>query len=227
MPQIPTLQNQVRPTRRRTSRSARSRTRRAIDRCGHLGLRRCRREDPARRAPEGRPRRLHGCRSADRHRRERSRHPRAVASGQGCHRQRSAAARGVRQGRDQIGAGLTSSRARLAFRNPRTRAARSCSVRSTTTRASSARLLREEPRGLQGPGAHQCGEPVPGPEGDRGEIEKIRAAVDQTPGMDEAQKATELGVRRSGVYWAWSQRYLANDQIGAAEKYYQSIKEQA
>jgi hypothetical protein len=57
------------------------------------------------------------------------------------------------------------------------------------------------------------------------EIGKIRAAVDQTPGMDEAQKATELGVRRSGVYLGVVQRYLANDQIGAAEKYYQSIKQ--
>lgn len=63
------------------------------------------------------------------------------------------------------------------------------------------------------------------PKAIEGEIEKIRAAVDQTPGMDEAQKATELGVRRSGVYTGVVQRYLANDNIGGAEKYYQSVKD--
>lgn len=58
-----------------------------------------------------------------------------------------------------------------------------------------------------------------------GEIEKIRSAVDQTPGMDEAQKATELGVRRSGIYTGVVQRYLANDNIAGAERFYMSVKD--
>ena len=62
------------------------------------------------------------------------------------------------------------------------------------------------------------------PKAIEGEVEKIRAAVDQNPGMDAAQKATEFGVRRSGVYTGVVSRYLANDQIGAAEKYYKSVK---
>jgi hypothetical protein len=56
------------------------------------------------------------------------------------------------------------------------------------------------------------------------EIENIARPSSRRPGMDQEQKATELGVRRSGVYLGVVQRYLANDQIGAAEKYYQSIK---
>ncbi len=59
-----------------------------------------------------------------------------------------------------------------------------------------------------------------------GEIQKVRAAVDQTPGADQAQKDTELGVRRSGIYLGVIQRYLANDQINGAQKYYDSIKDQ-
>jgi hypothetical protein len=57
------------------------------------------------------------------------------------------------------------------------------------------------------------------------EIDKIRATIDQTPGMDAAQRETELGVRRSGVYAGVIDRYLANDVIDGAEKYYKSIRD--
>jgi hypothetical protein len=43
--------------------------------------------------------------------------------------------------------------------------------------------------------------------------------------VDEAQKATELGVRRSSVYAGVVERYLSNDQIGEADAYYKSIKD--
>lgn len=62
------------------------------------------------------------------------------------------------------------------------------------------------------------------PKAIEGEVEKIRAAVDQNPGMDAEQKSTEFGVRRSGVYVGVVSRYLANDQIGAAQKYYDTVK---
>lgn len=58
------------------------------------------------------------------------------------------------------------------------------------------------------------------------EIDKIRAVVDQTPGLDDAQKATELSVKRSGVYMGVMERYLANDQIKQAESYYKTVKDQ-
>lgn len=56
-------------------------------------------------------------------------------------------------------------------------------------------------------------------------VDKVRAAIDQTPGLDEAQKATELGVRRSGIYAGVVDRYLANDVVNGAEKYYRSIRD--
>lgn len=57
------------------------------------------------------------------------------------------------------------------------------------------------------------------------EIDKIRATIDQTPGLNEEQRATELNVRRSGVYQGVMERYLANDQIKQAESYYAGIKD--
>lgn len=64
------------------------------------------------------------------------------------------------------------------------------------------------------------------PKAIEGEIDKIRATIDQTPGLDEAQRATELNIRRSGIYQGVMERYLANDQIPQAENYYKSIKDQ-
>jgi hypothetical protein len=63
------------------------------------------------------------------------------------------------------------------------------------------------------------------PKAIEGEIAKISSAIDQTPGVDEAQKATELGVRRSSVYAGVVERYLSNDQVDQADKYYKSIKD--
>lgn len=58
------------------------------------------------------------------------------------------------------------------------------------------------------------------------EIDKVRAVIDQTPGLDDNMKATELGVRRAGIYTAVIDRYLANDQIKQAEGYYKGVKDQ-
>lgn len=59
------------------------------------------------------------------------------------------------------------------------------------------------------------------------EIGKITAALAQEPGMDDAQRATELGLRRAGIYAGVIDRYLANDQVGAARKYYATVKDLA
>lgn len=56
-------------------------------------------------------------------------------------------------------------------------------------------------------------------------VDKIRAAIDQTPGLSAEQRATELGERRSGVYAGVIDRYLANDAVDAAERYYGTIKD--
>lgn len=56
-------------------------------------------------------------------------------------------------------------------------------------------------------------------------VDKIRAAIDQTPGLSAEQRATELGERRSGVYAGVIDRYLANDAVAAAERYYGTIKD--
>jgi hypothetical protein len=58
-----------------------------------------------------------------------------------------------------------------------------------------------------------------------GEIDKVRAAVDQTPGLHATQKADETGVRASGIYAGVVGRYLSNDNIAGAEKYYNSIRD--
>lgn len=63
------------------------------------------------------------------------------------------------------------------------------------------------------------------PKAIEGEIDKIRSTVDQTQGLDADQKATELGVRRSGVYEGVIDRYLSNDQVGQAEAYYKTIRD--
>lgn len=57
------------------------------------------------------------------------------------------------------------------------------------------------------------------------EVDRIRAAVDQTPGLSPEQRAAELGVRRSAAYSGVVGRYLANDNLDGAEKYYASVKE--
>lgn len=58
------------------------------------------------------------------------------------------------------------------------------------------------------------------------EIANVRSAINQTPGLDESMKATELNVRRAGIYQAVMDRYLANDQIKQAESYYAAVKGQ-
>jgi len=57
------------------------------------------------------------------------------------------------------------------------------------------------------------------------EIDKVRATVDQTPGIDADQKAAEVGIRRSGIYSGVIDRYLSNDQVSQADAYYKSIKD--
>lgn len=57
------------------------------------------------------------------------------------------------------------------------------------------------------------------------EIEKARSAIDQTPGLSAEQRAAELSQRRSAVYGGVIDRYLANDEVGPAEKYYASVRD--
>ncbi len=57
------------------------------------------------------------------------------------------------------------------------------------------------------------------------EIDKVRATVDQTPGIDEKQRASELGQRRSTIYAGVIDRYLSNDQVSQADAYYKSVKD--
>lgn len=59
------------------------------------------------------------------------------------------------------------------------------------------------------------------------EIAKISSALSQTPGMDDAQRETELGIRRAGIYAGVVDRYLANDQVSKARAYYATVKDQA
>lgn len=63
------------------------------------------------------------------------------------------------------------------------------------------------------------------PKAIEGEIAKIDSAIKQTPGLDDEQRKTELGVRRSGVYAGVVDRFLANDRLSEAEKYYKSVKD--
>lgn len=58
-----------------------------------------------------------------------------------------------------------------------------------------------------------------------GEIDKIRAVIDQTPGLDADMRKTELASRRSAVYAGVVDRYLANNVVNGAEQYYRSIRE--
>lgn len=57
------------------------------------------------------------------------------------------------------------------------------------------------------------------------EIDKVRATVDQTPGIDEKQRASELGKRRSDIYAGVVDRMLSNDLVGQAESYYKTVKD--
>jgi hypothetical protein len=57
------------------------------------------------------------------------------------------------------------------------------------------------------------------------EIEKARSAIDQAPGLSAEQRAAELSERRSAVYGGVIDRYLANEEVGAAEQYYGTIRE--
>lgn len=63
------------------------------------------------------------------------------------------------------------------------------------------------------------------PQAIEGQIDKLRAAVDQTPGLDATQKADETGVRASGIYAGVVGRYLSNDNIAGAESYYNTIRD--
>lgn len=56
------------------------------------------------------------------------------------------------------------------------------------------------------------------------EIERQRAAIDQTPGASAEMKSAELGVRRSNTYAGVISRFLDNNELSGAEKYYDSIK---
>jgi len=57
------------------------------------------------------------------------------------------------------------------------------------------------------------------------EIDKVRATLDQTPGLSREQRDVELSDRRSAVYGGVIDRYLSNEDVGAAEKYYGAIRE--
>jgi hypothetical protein len=57
------------------------------------------------------------------------------------------------------------------------------------------------------------------------EIDKARAAIDQTPGLSAEERAAELGERRSAVYGGVIDRYLANDEVGPAERYYATVRD--
>ncbi len=57
------------------------------------------------------------------------------------------------------------------------------------------------------------------------EIDKVRATLDQTPGISAEQRAAELGERRSAVYGGVIERYLADEEVGAAEKYYGTVRD--
>lgn len=57
------------------------------------------------------------------------------------------------------------------------------------------------------------------------EIEKQRAAIEQTPGISAEMKAAQLAASRSQTYSGVIDRYLANIEIDGAEKYYASVKD--
>lgn len=57
------------------------------------------------------------------------------------------------------------------------------------------------------------------------EIDKIRATVDQTPGMDIDQRRAETATRVSAVYAGVVERYLSNDQVKQADAYYKAVKD--
>ncbi len=57
------------------------------------------------------------------------------------------------------------------------------------------------------------------------EIDRTRAVIEQTPGLSADQREAELAARRSGVYAGVIDRYLSNDEVGGAERYYASVKD--
>jgi hypothetical protein len=57
------------------------------------------------------------------------------------------------------------------------------------------------------------------------EIDKARAAIDQTPGLSADQRQAELSMRRSATYAGVIDRYLSNDEVNGAERYYASVKD--
>lgn len=57
------------------------------------------------------------------------------------------------------------------------------------------------------------------------EIERVRAAIDQTPGMSAEQRATELGERKSAIYRGVIGRYVVNEDLAGATNYYDSVKD--
>jgi len=57
------------------------------------------------------------------------------------------------------------------------------------------------------------------------EMARMRAAVDQSPGLDGEQKAAEIGTRQSATYAAVVGRFLSNDNIAGAESYYNTIRD--
>lgn len=56
------------------------------------------------------------------------------------------------------------------------------------------------------------------------EIDKIRATIDQTPGLSVEQRAVMLADKAAGVHTGIIDRYLANDQLKGAQAYYGANK---
>lgn len=57
------------------------------------------------------------------------------------------------------------------------------------------------------------------------EVANIEASVRSTPGLDDETKSALITEKRSNVYAGVIDRYLANDEIAAAEQYYKGVKE--
>jgi hypothetical protein len=62
------------------------------------------------------------------------------------------------------------------------------------------------------------------PDAVEAQIANIGAAVRQTPGLDDAQRESEIAALRSDTYAGVIDRYLANNQLQGAEKYYKAVK---
>jgi hypothetical protein len=57
------------------------------------------------------------------------------------------------------------------------------------------------------------------------EIDKQRAVIDQIPGISADMKSTQLGEARSNTYSGVIDRYLANAEIDGADSYYKAVKD--